>query len=80
MCMKQRQVWGSSSDHKRTNRHSGEEQEQGPWFTAKGLDVAGTMKMSVSQWKTRTKQNSNLNVVAATKFIPKEGRPRIKGN
>jgi hypothetical protein len=31
------------------------------------------MKMSISQWKTRTKQNPNPNVVAATEFILKGG-------
>jgi hypothetical protein len=35
------------------------------------------MKMSVSQWKTRTKQNLNPNVADATKFIPKGGRPPV---
>jgi hypothetical protein len=35
---------GSSLNHKRTNHHSGEEQERGPWFTAKGLDITVTMK------------------------------------
>jgi hypothetical protein len=78
--MKQRQVWVSSSDPKKTNHHSGEKQEQRPGFTAKVLDITVTMKMSISQWKTRTKQNPNTNVAAATEFIPKVGRPRVEGD
>jgi len=59
MYMKRKTIWDSSSDHKRTNCHSGEDQEQGPWFIAKGLNVTVTMKMVVSQRKTSTKQNPN---------------------
>ena len=70
MCVRQKSRWGSSSDHKRTNRHSGEEPERvGPEFTAKGLDGTITMKMIVSQWKTSTKQNPNPNVAAATDYM-----------
>jgi hypothetical protein len=36
--------------------------------------------MSVSRWKTRTKQNPNPNVVAATKFVPKKDEARVGGN
>ena len=38
----------SRSDHKRTNHHSGEEQERGPLFIAKGLDMTVTIKKIVS--------------------------------
>jgi len=36
----------SSSDHKRTNHHSGEEQEWGPWINVKGLVVTVTTNQS----------------------------------
>jgi hypothetical protein len=38
------------------------------------------MKMYVSQWKIRTKQNPNPNVAAATEFIQKGERPRVEGD
>ena len=41
----------------------------GPEFTAKGLDITVTMNVFVSQGKTSTKQNSNLNVALATKYM-----------
>ena len=49
------ELWGSSSDHKRTNRHSGDEQERGPWITVKGIVFTVTMNDSVSRWKTKLK-------------------------
>jgi hypothetical protein len=38
---------------------------------AKGLDIIVTMK-------TRTEQNPNPNMVAATMFIPNGARPRVE--
>ena len=64
---------GSSSDHKRTKRRSGEEQKRGPWFTAKWLVITITMKKTVSYWKTWSKQNSNpRDVVAAVNQDPRD--------
>jgi hypothetical protein len=37
-------------------------------------------KKYVSQWKTRTKQNSNPNFMVATEFIPERGWPRVGGD
>jgi hypothetical protein len=36
--------------------------------------------MSVSRWKTRTKQNPNPNIAAATEFIPKKDESRVGGD
>jgi hypothetical protein len=36
--------------------------------------------MFVSQWKTRTIQNPNPNVAAATDFIPKKDEARVGGD
>ena len=69
MCMKQRWIWGSNSEHKKTNNHSGVEQERGPWIIVKGLIDTVTMNDSVSPWKTKLKQNPNPNVAAATEYM-----------
>jgi hypothetical protein len=71
--MKQRRRRGSISDHKRTNYHSGVEQEWGPDSQQKDSMPQLQLKRSISRWKSRTKQNLNLNVAAATEFIPKGG-------
>ena len=46
---------GSSSEHERTNQHSREEQEHGPWITVKGRIDTVTRNDSVSRWKTKLK-------------------------
>ena len=61
---------GSRTWFQRTNRHSGGDQEQGPWITVKGLVTTVTMMQSLFlKGKRRTKQNPNPNVAAATKYM-----------
>jgi hypothetical protein len=54
------QIWmtrisieGSRTRFQRTNRHSGGDQEQGPWIIVKWFVTTVTMNDSVSRWKTK---------------------------
>ena len=44
--MKNGYIWGSRTQLQRTNRHSGGDQEWGPWITVKGLVATVTMNLS----------------------------------
>ena len=61
---------GSRTRFQRTNRHSGGDQERGPWITVKGL--VATVTINLSQFlngKLDLNKNLNTNVAAATNYM-----------
>ena len=61
LCMKRKSKWGSRTRFQRTNRHSGGDQEQGPWINVQGLVATDTtLQCLFLKGKLKTKQNPSL--------------------